>query len=127
MPRVAICCLRTRPFCATSSAPDGLHERVLDRRSGVATIESGAMDVAESGSPLERAGGRRVWRALVHSVSGGIGLRLLAGVLLVSSTVTLALTALQFYLDYRREIGVIETRLDEIGRSSLGSLSESLW
>jgi PAS domain S-box-containing protein len=58
---------------------------------------------------------------------GGIGLRLLAAVLLFSSIVTLTLTALQLYLDYDREVSVIETRLDEIGRSYLGSLSESLW
>ena len=58
---------------------------------------------------------------------GDIGLRLLAAVLLFSSIVTLTLTALQIYLDYDREVSVIETRLDEIGRSYLGSLGESLW
>jgi PAS domain S-box-containing protein len=58
---------------------------------------------------------------------GGIGLRLLAGVLLFSSAVTLALTALQLYLEYEREVSVIESRLDEIGRSYPGSLGESLW
>ena len=58
---------------------------------------------------------------------GGIGLRLLAGVLLFSSAVTLALTALQLYLEYEREVGVIESRLDEIGRSYPNSLGESLW
>jgi len=41
--------------------------------------------------------------------------------------VTLTLTALQLYLDYDREVGVISTRLDEIGRSTTGSLGESLW
>ena len=35
---------------------------------------------------------------------GGIGLRLLAAVLLFSSIVTLTLTALQLYLDYDREV-----------------------
>ncbi|MGV7216284.1 ATP-binding protein [Bradyrhizobium sp. UFLA05-112] len=57
----------------------------------------------------------------------GIGLRLLSAVLLFSSIVTLTLTALQLYLDYDREMGIIETRLNEIGRSYLGSLGESLW
>ncbi|TFV78084.1 response regulator [Bradyrhizobium frederickii] len=57
----------------------------------------------------------------------GIGPRLLAAVLLFSSAVTLTLTALQLYLDYDREVGLIETRLDEIGRSTTGSLGESLW
>ncbi|SEN19550.1 ATP-binding protein [Bradyrhizobium sp. OK095] len=57
----------------------------------------------------------------------GVGPRLLAAVLLFSSIVTLVLTGLQLYLDYDREVGVIETRLDEIGRSTTGSLGESLW
>ncbi|MBW7962874.1 ATP-binding protein [Bradyrhizobium sp. BR 10261] len=57
----------------------------------------------------------------------GIGPRLLAAVLLFSSLVTLTLTALQLYLDYDREVGMIETRLGEIGRSTTGSLGESLW
>ncbi|RTE92031.1 ATP-binding protein [Bradyrhizobium sp. LVM 105] len=57
----------------------------------------------------------------------GIGPRLLVAVLLFSSAVTLMLTALQLYLDYDREVGLIETRLDEIGRSTTGSLGESLW
>src|SRR3984893_3579412 len=70
--------------------------------------------------------GPRFWR-LFDRFRGGIGLRLLAAVLLFSSIVTLTLTALQLYLDYDREVSVIETRLDEIGRSYLGSLGESLW
>src|SRR5947209_17569664 len=57
----------------------------------------------------------------------GVGPRLLAAVLLFSSIVTLTLTALQLYLDYDREVGVIATRLDEVGRSTTGSLGESLW
>ncbi|MCS3758779.1 ATP-binding protein [Bradyrhizobium centrosematis] len=57
----------------------------------------------------------------------GVGPRLLAAVLLFSSLVTLTLTALQLYLDYDREVALIEMRLDEIGRSTTGSLGESLW
>jgi PAS domain S-box-containing protein len=70
--------------------------------------------------------GSRFWRIFNWSY-GGIGLRLLAAVLLFSSVVTLTLTVIQLYLDYDREVSVIETRLDEIGRSYLGSISESLW
>lgn len=70
--------------------------------------------------------GSRFWRILNWS-HGGIGLTLLAAVLLFSSIVTLTLTAVQLYLDYDREVSVIETRLDEIGRSYLGSIGESLW
>jgi PAS domain S-box-containing protein len=86
------------------------------------------MDVANRSPPLSHEGWSLPWpKRLAGSLSGGIAWRLLASVLLVSGTVTLALTAFQLYLDYRREIGSIETRLDEIGRSSLGSLSEGLW
>jgi PAS domain S-box-containing protein len=70
--------------------------------------------------------GSRFWRMFGWS-RGGIGLRLVAAVLLFSSIVTLTLTALQLYLDYDREVGGIETRLDEIGRSYFGSIGESLW
>lgn len=64
---------------------------------------------------------------ILDRLRSGIGFRLLAAVLLFSSLVTLTLTALQLYLDYDHEVGVIETRLDEIGRSYLASLAESLW
>jgi PAS domain S-box-containing protein len=57
----------------------------------------------------------------------GIGFRLLASVLLFSSLITFVLTAFQLYLDYRRGVDVIVTRLDEIEGSYLGSLGESLW
>ena len=91
---------------ASTNAQEGLHR-----------IE------AADASPLP---GSRFWR-MFDWLRGGIGLRLVAAVLLFSSIVTLALTALQLYLDYDREVGVIETRLDEIGRSYLGSIGESLW
>jgi PAS domain S-box-containing protein len=70
------------------------------------------------GSPLMR---------LFKWLGGGIGPRLLAAVLLFSSVVTLMLTALQLYLDYNHEVNAIESRLNEVGRSYLGSLGESLW
>jgi PAS domain S-box-containing protein len=70
--------------------------------------------------------GSRFWRIFGWS-RDGIGLRLVAAVLLFSSIVTLTLTALQLYLDYDREVSGIETRLDEIGRSYFGSIGESLW
>ena len=64
---------------------------------------------------------------IIGNLRDGIGFRVLAAVLLFSSIVTLTLTALQLYLDYDHEVGLIETRLDEIGRSNLASLGESLW
>jgi PAS domain S-box-containing protein len=70
--------------------------------------------------------GGALWK-LVSRLRRGIALRLLAGVLLFSSVVTLLLTAIQLYLDYRYEVSAIESRLDEIERSYLDSLGESLW
>ena len=44
----------------------------------------------------------------------GIAVRLLVSVLLFSSAVTLTLTALQLYLDYKRDVAAVDVRLDEI-------------
>jgi hypothetical protein len=57
----------------------------------------------------------------------GIGPRLLASVLLFSSAITLFLTLLQLYLDYRRDVGTIENRMSAIERSYLPSLGKGLW
>jgi len=57
----------------------------------------------------------------------GIGQRLLIYILLFSSVVTLVLTALQLYFDYRRDVNAIETRLGEIERGYIDALAGSLW
>ncbi|MGO8913251.1 MAG: ATP-binding protein [Bradyrhizobium sp.] len=57
----------------------------------------------------------------------GIAVRLLVSVLLFSSAVTLTLTALQLYLDYKRDVAAIDVRLDEIQQGYAESLAESLW
>jgi len=57
----------------------------------------------------------------------GIGLRLLAYIFLFSTVVTLISTVLQLYVDYRRDVGAIEQRMQEIDRTSLDSLSQALW
>lgn len=57
----------------------------------------------------------------------GIGRQVLVSILLFSSLVTLVATALQLYTDYRRDIGIIENRLEDIDSSYLASLSASLW
>ena len=56
-----------------------------------------------------------------------IGLRLLVGVLLFSGAVTIILTAIQLYVDYRRETSAIELQFNRIGASYTDSLAESLW
>ncbi len=60
-------------------------------------------------------------------VGRGIGIRLLIRVVLFSSAVTLVLTTLQLYLDYRRDVSVIDQRLGEIEHSYLASIGEGLW
>jgi signal transduction histidine kinase len=59
--------------------------------------------------------------------SSGIGLRLLVRVLLFSSVITLLLTLLQLYVDYRRDVGTIDRQIAEIERSYRRSLGEGLW
>ena len=56
-----------------------------------------------------------------------IAARLLIGVLLLSSLVTLILTAVQLYADYRRDITGIQMQLSRIGGAYLDSLAEGLW
>lgn len=57
----------------------------------------------------------------------GIGWRLLLAIVLFSSLVTLTLTGFQLYLDYRGEVREIRDRFDEIEKSYLASLGNSLW
>ncbi len=58
---------------------------------------------------------------------GSLRLRLLVGVILFSTVVTLTLTGFQLYFDYRRGVTDIETRLEDIHQGYRGSLSEGLW
>ncbi|WP_020207661.1 sensor histidine kinase [Gilvimarinus chinensis] len=57
----------------------------------------------------------------------GIGRRLLISIILFSSVVTLLATAVQLFTDYRRDIGVIKSRLADIESSYMASISASLW
>jgi signal transduction histidine kinase len=57
----------------------------------------------------------------------GIGVRLLIGVLIFSSVITLIMTAVQLYLDYRYDVDQIERRLNEIGEGYPDIIGESLW
>jgi PAS domain S-box-containing protein len=80
---------------------------------------------SEGGSPpLARI--RTTWRCL-NRWHRGIGLRLLARVLLFSSAITLLLTLLQLYFDYRRDVGTIDRQISEIEGSYRRSLGEGLW
>ena len=57
----------------------------------------------------------------------GIALRLLVLILLFSSAVTLVLTAVQLYFDYRFDVSAIEQRMGEIEKGYISSLAEGLW
>jgi PAS domain S-box-containing protein len=74
--------------------------------------------------PLKRIA--TAWRSL-PGLRGGIGWRLLVRVLLFSSVVTLLLTLMQLYLDYRRDVGAIDQRISEIDSGYRRSLGEGLW
>ncbi len=56
-----------------------------------------------------------------------IGKKLLIWILFFSSLITLMLSAVQLYIDYKVELSTINVRLDEIERSYQDSLEASLW
>ncbi|QQO16837.1 PAS domain S-box protein [Bradyrhizobium diazoefficiens] len=56
-----------------------------------------------------------------------LGPRLLGSILLFSGCVTLILTVLQLYFEYRHDVSALELRLEQISKSNLSSLTESLW
>ena len=70
--------------------------------------------------------GREILRSPAAS-RHGIGVRLLICVLLISSFVTVILTALQLYADYRHDVADVESRLERIGEAYLDGLAEGLW
>ena len=74
--------------------------------------------------PLKRI--TTAWRSLPR-LRGGIGLRLLVRVLLFSAAITLLLTLMQLYLDYRRDVGTIDQRISEIDSGYRRSLGEGFW
>ncbi len=59
--------------------------------------------------------------------SHSLTVRLLISVLLFSACVTLILTVVQLYLEYRNEVSALELRLDQISKTNLDSLAERLW
>lgn len=56
-----------------------------------------------------------------------ISFRLLAWILLVSSFLTLIITVLQLYFDYRKDISVIEESLSQIRTSYTESIAHHVW
>jgi PAS domain S-box-containing protein len=90
-----------------------------------ATHASGDDGKRDRGSPpLRRI--PTAWRSL-PSLLGGIGWRLLVRVLFFSSVITLLLTMMELYLDYRRDVQAIDLRMSEIDSGYRQSLGEGLW
>jgi PAS domain S-box-containing protein len=56
-----------------------------------------------------------------------LGVRLLSRVLLFSVCVTLILTLLQLFIEYRNEVSLLERRLEQIGNSYPDSIADRLW
>ena len=95
---------------AAAAAPERAADEGSSRRSGFA------------GNPAADAR-QRSFAEMRH----GLGLRLLSRVLLFSACLTLILTLIQVYLEYRRDVSVLDLQLDQISRSYLGSIAEGLW
>src|SRR5258707_14151355 len=55
-----------------------------------------------------------------------LGVRLLSRVLLFSACLTLILTLLQLYIEYRRDVSALELRFEQISNGCLDSLAEHL-
>jgi PAS domain S-box-containing protein len=56
-----------------------------------------------------------------------LAVRLLSRILFFSACVTLILTVLQLYLEYRHDVSALEVQLDQISKTNLDSLAERLW
>jgi PAS domain S-box-containing protein len=61
------------------------------------------------------------------TIMGGLAKRFIVFLLLFSSLITLIGTSLQLYLDYSRDMGAINTALDQIDRSYKQSMVNNLW
>ena len=65
--------------------------------------------------------------ALAHSLKSPLARRLIVAMILFSATITLAMTAIQLYQEYRRDLDGVETQFRQIGEVHLPTLTQSLW
>jgi len=56
-----------------------------------------------------------------------LGWRLVSATVAFSTLVALLATAFQLFLDYRRDLGIIESTLDQVGQSYLPTIGNALW
>lgn len=92
------------------------------------------MNAKEQLKPLPRKSpgklivSNHAWRDIFRSFRDyGIARQLLVYIIIFSSCVTLLATSIQLYTDYQRDLGIINSRLNEIEGSYIGSISASLW
>lgn len=64
---------------------------------------------------------------MVTPISSRISRTLVLYIVLFSSVITIVLTAMQLYLDYRQGIRVINQTLDQVELSTLDSLTQAAW
>lgn len=62
-----------------------------------------------------------------HPWKSPLARRLIIAMVLFSATITLLMTAIQLYQDYRRSLTGIDTQFQEIARVHLPALTQSLW
>jgi diguanylate cyclase (GGDEF)-like protein/PAS domain S-box-containing protein len=64
---------------------------------------------------------------LAHSLKSPLARRLIVAMILFSAAITLVMTAIQLYQEYRRALQGVEVQFQQIGEVHLPSLSQSLW
>ncbi len=62
-----------------------------------------------------------------HPWQSPLARRLIAAIVLFSASITLIMTALQLYQEYRRDLAGVEAQFKQIGEVHLRSLTQSLW
>lgn len=57
----------------------------------------------------------------------GVAKKLIVALVVFSSLITAAITAIELYADYRRDLGQIHSSMEFVGKSYLPSLTDSVW
>ncbi len=81
----------------------------------------------ETDQPLNRDDGGLLRPLFRYRQKAPLGYSLLFHILLASSLITLIGTALQLWLDYRKDISIIYDRVQSIEKSHTASISRNLW
>ena len=100
-----------------------------DRRAAAEPAERAADEGSNLYSGFAGELAAPAWRRLrsFADMRHSLGVRLLSSVLLFSACVTLILTLIQIYFEYRRDVSALELRLQQISNSNLDSVAEGLW